>query len=174
MIVKSKGYKNQKSVRSVIHYVMREAEREDSFVLTRFVEGKDFSPDTIADQFEDNEKHRLHRRKNNVRVYMEILSFHPDDANRLYNKMLETIARKYISLRSNLAIAVATVHRDKKHTHLHFVFSGVEWRSGKATRLSKVEFAGIKQEMERFQKHRYPQLQRSEIDHGRSKKKERG
>jgi len=173
MIVKSKSYKNQRSIRSVIHYVMREAEREGSFVLARFVQGKDYSPDTISDQFQENEKHRVHQRKNSVKVHMEILSFHPDDSEKLKNRndILEKIARKYISLRSNLAMCVATVHRDTKHTHLHFVFSGVEWRSGKSTRLSKAEFQKIKLDMEAFQKSRFPQLSRSEIDHNPSKKK---
>lgn len=152
---------------------MREAEREGSFVLTRFVQGKDFSPDTIADQFEQNEQLRVHRRKNSVKVHMEILSFHPDDTDKLNNSILEKIARKYISLRSNLAMCVATVHRDTKHTHLHFVLSGVEWRTGRSTRLSKAEFQNLKLEIEAFQKSRFPQLSRSEIEHAPSKKKDK-
>jgi len=151
---------------------MREAEREGSFVLTRFVQGKDYSADAIANQYEENEQYRKHPRKNNVKIHMEILSFHPDDTDKLNNSIMQKIARKYISLRSNLAMAVATVHRDAKHTHLHFVFSGIEWKTGKSSRMSKVEFQKMKLDMEAFQKSRFPQLTKSEISHSSSKKKD--
>lgn len=160
-------------MRAIIYYVMREAERDGSFVLTRFIEGKDYSAKTIANQYAENEKHRKHIRSNSVKAHMEILSFHPSDTKHLNNSLLEKIARKYISLRSNLAIGLATVHRDTRHVHLHFVFSGVEWRTGKSTRLSKAEFQKIKLEMEAFQKQRFPQIRHSTINHSQSKKKDK-
>jgi len=171
MIIKSKSYKTDKSVRAIITYVMREAERDGSFVLTRFIEGKDYSSKEIANQYLENEKHRKHIRKNNVKAHMEILSFHPKDTPHLNNSVLQKIARKYISLRSNLAISLATVHRDTKHVHLHFVFSSIEWRTGRSTRLSKSEFSTVKRKMEAFQKQRFPQITYSTIDHSAGKKK---
>jgi len=165
MIIKSKSYKKNRAFKTVIAYILREAEQDGSFVLTRFIKGKDFSAEAMAKQFEENERHRIHKRKNNVKLFMEVISFHRDDAEKLNNSKLEKIARKYISTRSPLSVSIATVHRDKAHTHLHFVFSGCEYRTGKSTRLSKSEFKERKLIMERFQRERFPELKRSEIQH---------
>jgi len=40
MIIKSNSYKHNKAFKTVVDYVLREAEQDDSFVLTRFIKGK--------------------------------------------------------------------------------------------------------------------------------------
>jgi len=165
LIIKSKSYKHRRCYKTVTEYILRDIEKNDSFVLTRFIKGKDKSPQAIAKQLEHNESYRIHKRSNNVKLFMEIISFHKQDTPKLDNKTLEKIAKKYIAIRSELAISVATVHRDKKHTHLHILFSGVQYRTGKSIRLSKSEFKEKKLTIESFTRERYPQLKRSEIDH---------
>jgi len=171
MIIKSKSYKSTKAFETVTAYVLREIEHEKSFVLTRFIKGNNKSVEYIKNQLAANESYRLHKRKNSVKLYMDILSFHKDDAHKLGNDKLKKIARKYISLRANCAIALATVHRDKSHVHLHILLSGVEYRTGNSIRVTRDEFKKVKQEIEAYQAKEYPELFKSAINHDKSLKK---
>lgn len=167
MIIKSKSYKHTKSFTSVVNYILREQERENGFVLTKFVKGKDISVEKVAKLFTINESYRQNPRKNNVKLYMDILSFHGKDAQKLTNEKLQIMTLKYLSLRAPRSMAIATVHRnEKEHTHLHICFSGVEYKTGKSIRLSKADFHNkVKIPMEQFQRKEFPELTLSEINH---------
>lgn len=173
MIIKSKSYKHVSAYKKVVEYVLREAEQEDSFVLTRFIKGKNHSSEELSKQLLENEQYRIHKRKNNVKLYMEILSFHKNDADRLSNEKLKKIARKYISLRSDRSVAIATVHRQEKdHVHLHILLSGTAYKTGKSVRISRDDFKHkVKIPMENYVREQFPELKRSEINHNPSKKK---
>ena len=101
---------------------------------------------------------------------MDILSFHPRDAERLSNEKLHQITLKYLSLRAPKSIAIATVHKNEKnHTHLHICFSGVEYKTGKSIRISKDDFQQkVKLEMEKYQQEVFPELLLSKIKHEKS------
>lgn len=146
---------------------------DGGFVITRFVKGSDNSAKALAMQFERNESFRKIKRKNNVVLYMDILSFHQSDGY-ISNEILQGITKKYLSLRAPLSIAVATVHRhEKSHTHLHICY-GIEYRTGMSVRISKKDFQNkVKLPMEHFQREQFPELKYSVIDHTNSKKKER-
>jgi len=167
MIIKSKSYKNTRSFKTVMGYIFRENEKDNSFMLTKFVKTKNLVIEELHQQFLSNEQLRVNRRKNNVVLYMDILSFHPKDAQRLDNEKLFQIALKYLSLRAPKSIAVATVHRqEKNHTHLHICFSGVEYKTGKSIRISKDDFKQkVKLEMEKYQQEVFPELSLSKIQH---------
>lgn len=167
MIIKSKSYKTTKSFNTVLHYIFRENERNNGFELTKFIKGKNLSIEELSEQFLSNEEFRINRRINNVVLYMDILSFHPRDAERLTNDKLHQIALKYLSLRAPKSIAVATVHRNEKyHTHLHLVFSGIEYKTGKSIRMSKEDFQNkVKIPMEKYQQEVFPELMLSKINH---------
>ena len=170
MIIKSKSYKTKRSFTTVLHYIFRENERDNGFVLTRFIKGKDLSIDEIQQQLLSNEEFRINKRKNNVMLYMDILSFHPKDTERLDNQKLHQITMKYLSLRAPKSIAIAVVHRnEKQHTHLHIVFSGIEYKTGKSIRISKEDFKQkVKIPMEKFQQEVFPELSLSKISHEKS------
>lgn len=170
MIIKSKSYKTTRSFTTVLNYILRENEQENGFVLTKFIKGKDISVEQLQNQLLSNEQLRFNRRKNNVVLYMDILSFHPKDADRLNNEKLHQIALKYISLRAPKSIAIATVHKNEKnHTHLHICFSGVEYKTGKSIRISKDDFQKkVKLEMEKYQQKVFPELMLSKIQHEKS------
>lgn len=170
MIIKSKSYKNKACYLPVIDYILRDSEKDDGFVITKFIKGIDHNANELATQFIRNEEYRKNERKNNVRLYMDILSFHEDDTEKLSNEVLKKVARKYISLRAPLSMVVATVHRNEKsHTHLHFAISGTQYRTGKSNRISRDDFKNkVKLPMEQFQQFRFPELQRSEINHDKS------
>ncbi len=167
MIIKSKSYKHHRSFASVLSYILREQEQANGFVLTKFIKGHDVSTKALANQFLINESFRLNPRKNNVRLYMDVLSFHAQDTEKLTNEKLQIIAHKYLSLRAPNAMAVATVHRkEKEHTHLHICFSGVAYKTGKSIRISKADFQNkVKIPMEQFQQQKFPELFLSEINH---------
>ena len=170
MIIKSKSYKNTRSFTTVLGYIFRENEKDQSFMLTKFIKGKNLSVEELHSQFLSNEALRINRRKNNVVLYMDILSFHPDDAQRLNNEKLYQITLKYLSLRAPKSLAVATVHRNEKdHTHLHICFSGIEYKTGKSIRISKDDFKQkVKLPMEKFQQDVFPELSLSKIRHEKS------
>jgi hypothetical protein len=170
MIIKSKSYKRVQSFTTVLGYILRETEKDQAFMLTKFVKGKDCTIEQLHSQFLSNEELRINRRKNNVVLYMDILSFHPKDAQRLNNEKLFQITLKYLSLRAPKSIAVATVHRNEKHhTHLHIVFSGVEYKTGKSIRISKEDFRQkVKLPMEKYQQDIFPELTLSKIRHEKS------
>lgn len=167
MIIKSKSYKSESTYATLVNYCLKEQELDGGFVLTRFIKGKNPEKGEIIAQFEKNETFRLHKRKNNVKLYMDILSFHKDDAQHLSNVVLKKIARKYISLRSNLSVAVATIHRhEKEQTHLHILLSGTEYKSGRSVRISKSDFRDkVKVPIEHFVRENFPEIERSAIDH---------
>lgn len=170
MIIKSKSYKRVRSFTTVLGYVFRENEKDETFVLTKYIKGKNLSVEELHQQFQTNEELRINKRKNNVVLYMDILSFHPKDAERLNNEKLYQITMKYLSLRAPKSIAVATVHRkEKEHTHLHICFSGVEYKTGKSIRLSREDFKHkLKLPMEKFQQDLFPELTLSKIRHEQS------
>lgn len=170
MIIKSKSYKNIAVYHPVFEYLLRESERESGFVITKFVKGTGQSPEELARQFLKNEEYRKNRRKNNVVLYMDILSFHSEDGE-IPNDILKRITKKYISLRAPLSMAIATVHRhEKSHTHIHVCFSGTEYRTGKSNRISRDDFKNkVKLPTEEFQRAHFPELKFSKIDHDKSK-----
>lgn len=171
MIIKSKSYKTNRSFTTVLNYIFRENEKDNGFGLTKFIKGKNLSVEQLSQQFLCNEEFRINRRKNNVVLYMDILSFHPRDADRLTNDKLHQIALKYLSLRAPKSIAVAAIHKNEKdHTHLHIVFSGVEYKTGKSIRISKKDFKEkVKLPMEKYQQEVFPELMLSKICHEKSR-----
>ena len=59
MIIKSKSYKNNRSFTTVLGYIFRENEKGQSFMLTKFIKGKDLSTQELHQQFLTNEANLL-------------------------------------------------------------------------------------------------------------------
>ncbi|PTT76536.1 MULTISPECIES: relaxase/mobilization nuclease domain-containing protein [unclassified Chryseobacterium] len=172
MIIKSTSYKSISCFSSIPKYILRDSERDNSFVLTQFIKGDTSDINRLAMQLASNEEFRKRKCRNNVLLYMDILSFHAHDTPSLSNDKLQVMAMKYLSLRAPRSLAVATVHRnDKQHVHLHICFSAMEYKTGKVARISKKEFSRIKEQMEAFQKERFPELEYSSVRHGRTERK---
>ena len=117
-------------------------------------------PVALEREFLDN--HRFVRaRRNGVTCFHEILSFkksHPD-----INKILEDLGRTYLDLRAPHALAYGRVHLHNGHPHLHLLISGNEIESSQKIRVSKHQFSRIKQDLEHYQKRRYPFLSHSVV-----------
>ncbi len=139
----------------------------NSRIILHNLEGEDI--DDWVHAFEENEGDRTHRRKNNVILTHEILSWHPDDTPNLTLEAIEDMARQYIQERNPNGLYVGAIHLSQNHYHVHFCVSGVEYRSGKAMRLSKKEFHETKSNTQAYQKQQYPELSNSLVSHGNAK-----
>lgn len=120
-------------------------------------------------EFDQNESYRLRKRKDNVKLHHTILSISNKDSHLVDDKMLRNIAHQYFKLRGSQNMYLATAHQDKDHIHLHVVSSGVEYITGKSNRISRSEFSGLKRAMDEFQRTKYPELENSLPQHGKSR-----
>ncbi len=116
---------------------------------------------TVIQEFVENDQYRK-KRKKGVVLYHEILSFHPDEKSDLSLEILEDIAHKFIELRGKNALCLAKPHIENENIHIHFLFSGVEYKSTKTLRLDNKSFRQVRLEMELFQQ-KYPALNKSSM-----------
>jgi len=114
--------------------------------------------------FLENEKNRANNRKGSVKVFHDILSWHYSDRQNIDASKIEAIAREYIRLRNDKGMYVGSIHQDKEHTHLHFCISGTETFTGRGMRVSKQRFQEIKEQLQAFEKERFPELIHSVVD----------
>ena len=118
-------------------------------------------------QFKENESLRLTKRDKSNLMYHELLSWHGNDREVILRnpEMLRELAREYLNQRAPDSQALAFAHQDKEHVHLHCMISGLSFGSGRSNRISKEQFRTIKENMERFQREKYPEIKHSSITH---------
>ena len=121
--------------------------------------------DGITQAFKDNDAFR-HQRKNGVVQYHEVISFAPEDRETLIRnpQILTDMARKYLDLRAPHSLAIARPHFDQEHVHLHIMISGNQYQSKEPSRISKVVFEIVKQQLMEYQLEKYPELSNSVIE----------
>jgi len=171
MIVKIKTRKRP-TFRQLIEYMMNDKARvfdddEQSFVITHNLRGN--SIDDWTEQFKQNETYRTRKRKDSVLLTHEIISFHKDEENISLAKM-EDMAREYIRQRNPNGIYLAVPHTDKQHYHIHICASGVEYKTGKAMRMSKEQFQTLKKNIQQYQQEKFPELSKSVVNHSKKGK----
>ncbi len=138
-----------------------------SFVITRNLKGK--NPEKWASQYLKNESFRLRKRSDSVYLTHEILSWHREDSKNITLEKLEDIVGEYLRLRNGNGIYVAVPHFDKSHYHIHICSSGIEYRTGKTMRLSKVDLHKLKKDIQNYQLEKFPELSKSVVSHGTKK-----
>lgn len=172
MIIKSKARKT-KTFGQLLNYLKQDKGRP-GFDTNRIVL-QNMSGDTIdswVSQLENNEGHLRRVRKNATRVIHEILSFHAKDARHMPIEKILRIAKEYIWKRNKNGMFIAIPHLNDGHYHIHVAGSPWEKGSNKSLRLSKQEFATLKQEMEAFQQSNFPELTNSKVAHGKANLRE--
>jgi len=189
VIIKSKSIKNKKNLANVLRYVLVGHDiTNEGFVLSRAIRGDrkyhkeliqskgdttletavlEARIDNMLTQFETNNDKRLVPHINANRAYHEIISFHAGDSKNLSKEAMLDVARTYAKQRSPNSLVVASMHRNKKHLHIHIIVSAVEL-GGKVKRLSKSQFRELKQTMERYQE-KHLQLEHSKVNHSKKK-----
>ena len=131
-----------------------------------------FDIETMKHEFLKNDLYRQET-KAQVRWYHEILSFSPFDKEALDTRTLERIARQYIEMRNPRAMCYAVAHTSEAHIHLHFCFSGSEYRSKNILRMDDRTFKGLRIGMEKWQMKNLPHLKNSIVYLDRRKEKRR-
>jgi hypothetical protein len=172
MIIKSIPIKG-KAFSQLLNYMLHSGDRltdaqGQSFILKRNLRGHD--TDTLIREFHLNEEYREVVRANSNAVYHEIISFSDEDTPNLCIDILKDLTEEYINLRAPNSLVVATPHFDQVHRHVHLAISGIQYRTGTATRVSKKEFHSIKESLQTLQQERYPFLTHSRVEHGRKAK----
>ncbi len=171
MIVKIKTHKRP-SFKGIINYMIHNKDRlfdekGKSFVLTRNLKGK--NPEKWASQYLKNESFRLRKRSDSVYLTHEILSWHQEDSVNITLEKLEDMVGEYLKLRNGNGMYIAVPHFDKSHYHVHICTSGIEYRTGKSMRLSKVDLHKLKKDIQNYQLEKYPELSKSIVAHGTKK-----
>lgn len=171
MIIKTLRCK-KKDFSKMLSYVwseqVKDADELTTFTLSHNLRSRDLRG--IIDEFKHNDQFRRVR-KRGVVLYHEILSFSPEDRKKITVDMLQSIATEYIRLRNDRALCLCRPHLEKDHLHLHFVFSGTEFKSSKTLRMDNEKFKSIRKQMEVFQKHYFPELTHSLVYENFDKKK---
>ena len=153
-------------VRYILRYIISDKNEyvpRKNFVITHNMRSR--SIEGYIREMDALERSRIHTRSKQVSIHHAILSWGTKDSVHVTDIMLKDMARKFIMLRAPRCKAVATVHKDRSHVHLHFAISATQLNS-KANRVSKARFAEIKREMEEYQQSKYPQLIHSSPGHG--------
>lgn len=153
-----------KTFNQLIEYVTKDSK---GLVIAHNVKGNKIS-DWVS-QYKENEKHRLNKRKDNIYLYHEILSWHKADTKHLTEDKLKDMVREYIQLRNPKGLYIAGLHEDKSHLHVHLAISGLEYKTGKAMRLSKTDLSKLKKDFQDYQIEKYPELI-SIVKHGKDSK----
>lgn len=120
-------------------------------------------------EFNEQEKYRLVKRKDSIKIFHTIISFGKNDTPLITDKLLKDIGKKFIQERGDNALYVGTKHTDRGHIHLHFCSSGTQL-NGRSARVSNQKFRSIKLSLDRYQREKYPFLIHSLPDYEKKKK----
>ena len=78
-------------------------------------------------------------------------------------EVLHDLTVRYLERRAPNQIAVAKLHAEQTHVHVHVMLSSNEFSKAARVRLSKTEFLGIQREMERYVLSHYPNLENQPV-----------
>jgi hypothetical protein len=153
--------------------LLTKAQKEPPFIIKHNLRARTL--EGFNREFAENESRRLYNRSDAVSSYHVILSWSPRDALKLTDAILKDIANEYIRLRANNCLVIGTKHTEGiGHIHLHLAVSGNQI-NGKSSRQSKMDFQKVKEQLQQFQRTKYPFLvSNSLVRHGKGKGIEKG
>jgi hypothetical protein len=162
MIIKSKGHQKKSGIfRFLINYVFSDkgkANEENSFSFFHNVLSRDVN--SISQEFLENDNFRK-QRSNGLALHHIIISFSPEDSEHISVDVLHDLIQKFIQLRGNEGLYFGRLHSSEEHQHVHLIMSANKYLSGQSMRVSKDEFQRIHQELEVYQREKYPEISRS-------------
>lgn len=160
MIIKSTTIKSQGGIPGVVRYLFRE-DKGAEIVHTRYIPNG-ISEDEIIQLFRSQENKRLSKRKNNIVLYHDILSFHASDSHKVTLEHIREIAKRYSQMRE-YALSISILHTDCDHVHIHHISVGYGINH-RATRVSQKRFKEKKLELETYSRKRM-RLVHSNVNH---------
>ncbi|MEL7001362.1 MAG: relaxase/mobilization nuclease domain-containing protein [Bacteroidota bacterium] len=168
MIIKTIRHKGN-SIKKLLLYMIEGMEDQQDLMIAHNLPS--FDMDQMIHSYLTNDTYR--QAPAQVRHYHEVLSFSPRDSELLTSNKLEKIAREYIQKRNPKALCFAVAHLSSDHFHLHFMFSGTEWRSKNTLRMDDTTFQELRVGMEQYQQKHFPELKHSIVYLNKERKKER-
>jgi hypothetical protein len=142
----------------VIEYFERPVKKGPAVIHNLTSDPEDL--DHIRSEFTTNSRYLPPRRNGNV-LYHEIMSFHAADSESITEVALEDLIRRYLDLRAPRSLAYARTHLDTACVHVHLLISANDVESARRHRLSRSQFRRVQRDLERYQRERYPELERS-------------
>lgn len=170
MILKSLS-RSRPDYTNLLNYIFNDHDAvrgKDAFVLKKNLSGN--SIEQWVKQYKWNESNRIHHRRNNVKIFHEVISFSRHDTPHITPAKMKSIGKKYLQLRGENIMAVGTVHHNRDHIHLHFCISPVEIDTGRSIRISRDTFRALKNELQRFHLEKFPEIKNSTVDHNKKNK----
>lgn len=151
----------KRNIGQLVRYIFQEEKQKSHtpFVMKHNLSGRD--TERWIKQLEFNASLRKIKRKDQVLIYHEVMSFNAKDTAFINKKVLQDLSKKYIELRGVENMYAICEHQDRLHAHLHIAVSGSRFLTGLSSRMSKASFDMLKKDMERYQKEKYPELKHS-------------
>lgn len=173
MIIKSLSRKSNPAqlIQYALRYSMKEGNMQTQkeqavFLLKHNI--RSTNVEGYIKEFKENESYRIYRRKDSVVLFHSILSFAPEDKERITKATLKDMAKKFVELRGTDCLHIAAAHLEKEHKHIHIISSGVKV-NGRSSRVSKQAFTHILNELEQYQQEKYPNLIHSKNSHAKTR-----
>lgn len=155
------GNKSSSAFKGLLNYILRDGAAMKNKEGIPYMVKHNISGNSIA-QFEkvfrENEANRKYRYKGSNVCYHVILSFSPEDTDKLTLEMLEDLTRKFFELRAEYGMGVAAYHEDRNHRHIHCILGNTKVISGESLRMSRKEFQQVKEKLQEYQQLKYPEL----------------
>ena len=169
MILKSLS-RSRPDYANLLNYIFNDHDTvrgKEAFVLKKNLSGN--SIEQWVKQYKFNEANRIHQRKNNVKIFHEVISFSRHDTPNITPAKIKAIGKKYLQLRGENIMTIGTVHHNRDHIHLHFCVSPVEIETGRSIRVSRDTFRKLKNELQQFHLEKFPEIKNSTVDHNKKK-----
>jgi hypothetical protein len=170
MIVKFLSRHSPGGFSSLINYILNPEKGNGNAEITPYLHN--FKGNTKTEWLKElyqNEAFRQRSRSDQVYFYHAILSFSNQDSNKISSEMLMDFSKQFVSLRGKEGMYLSASHHDRNHTHIHFLISALEYKTGKAFRMNKDQFQELKIELQNYQIEKYPFLVNSLPQHGSGK-----
>ena len=172
MLLKSQTLKHPAGIGNLVRYIFKEQSRYTDkkgkeFIHAHNIEKSDI--DGYIQQFKENLK-ALEQSRSRVQMYHYLLSWNPDDKEKLNTTILRQSTRKFISLLNDKGQFLSVAHgKDTGHVHIHILAAGLELGRNKALRVNKQHFSDIQQTLQDYEKFHFPFLN-STVNYGKKEK----
>lgn len=169
MIIKSLSRTSGRPWRQLVTYVNRREAVCDRPGFTFNMLSPTDDPKGVAAELEEHWRDRTPKRKGGVVLHHEVLSLGVGE--KVTPELLEDLARAYVGQRAPDCLVFGQVHVSP-NPHVHLLISPGTL-DGKRHHLTRAQFARAKTATEAYQRERYPELERSQVRHGKRREQRR-
>lgn len=158
MIIKSLSRKSP-SFGQLIAYFDKNQTKFEANYFTRNLFSKPQDPKQIEQEFTHNFQY-LPQRENGNALYHEIIVLDQNTGvnTKREDQVLLHLADQYCQQRAPNNMVYGRIHGDKTHRHIHLMISSNPVKSPRRSRLTKVEFSQIQQNIEQDLIQQFPEL----------------